>query len=161
MLIHAFRRTQAVSIDTGCGHIDFKPNDLGHVVALVEDEAPRAVLLAITEGYKPYPIGETELIEAPAPVPPVPEAPVFMGSTKGPEPASIAGLTSTETAPAKTASAFVISNDEGDKLDLSGMDDAALKTFAKTNGIKVHNFAKGDTLRSVIVDALTAARDQE
>ena len=64
-----------------------------------------------------------------------------------------------ETAPsepdAEAKPAFILTDkDTGATLDLSTLDDAALKAFVKENGIKgVHHKVTGDKLRAAIVAA--------
>lgn len=56
MLIHAYRRKEAVSVDLGDITIDFKPDAdrKGAVVAEVADEADAEQLLNISEAYRPF-----------------------------------------------------------------------------------------------------------
>ena len=54
MLIHAHKRKEPTTIDTGNAVIDFVLNDAGEVVADVEDEADIEVLLAIPEAFKAH-----------------------------------------------------------------------------------------------------------
>lgn len=116
--IHAFRRKEALSVDTAVGVVEFAVDASGDVVADVPEGAALDVLLGITEAYK---IHESD--DSPKPV----DKPV----------------------------AYVLKNDQGEVVDLSAMDEDALKAFAKANDVKVHHSWTGDKLdklRQKLVD---------
>ena len=52
--IHAFRRQQDITIDTGAGVIDFTANAAGDMVAEIDEGAALDVLLGIPEAFCPY-----------------------------------------------------------------------------------------------------------
>ena len=58
-------------------------------------------------------------------------------------------------APAKEPKASFVVTDGDTTLDLSEMDDVALRAFADANGVVLHHKNTGDTIRQKIVDALT------
>lgn len=124
MLIHAYRRTAKCEVELFGQTVKFEPNKDGQVVAEVLDEAVAARLLEVTEGYREF------------------EASTPKAATTKP----------TETPPADSTK-FTLTNGE-ESVDLSAMDDKALRAFAKANGVTVANTAKGDTIRKTIVNAL-------
>lgn len=135
MLIHAFRRKEAVTVDTGAGEVDFVPNAAGDVVAEVDDDDAAGVLLAIPEGYRPYNAAATE-----KPSKTVKQAP----------PAGTGSTDANKDAP----SPFLMKGADGEPdLDLATLDDEALKAFAKANAVPMHHTWKGDKLRQKIFDA--------
>lgn len=54
MLIHAFRRTAAVTVNLLSQDVEFSPNERGDVVADVADAEVAERLLEISEGYRAY-----------------------------------------------------------------------------------------------------------
>ena len=123
-LIHAYRRKEALQIDTGTLVVSFGWNDVGALVADVTDEAALAVLLNIPEAFVLY----DEPVDADG----------SPDSDEPPEPAT-----------------YLLTN--GDSiLDLGTLDNAALKEFAKTNGVALQSRWNGDKIRQAIIDQLTA-----
>lgn len=51
-------------------------------------------------------------------------------------------------------SPFVLTGEDGNELDLRTLSDDELREFAKENEIAIHHAAKGDTIRTKIVEAL-------
>lgn len=54
MLIHAFRRTAAVTVNLLSQDVEFSPNERGDVVAEVADADVADALLEVSEGYRAY-----------------------------------------------------------------------------------------------------------
>lgn len=55
--------------------------------------------------------------------------------------------------PAKPKGKFVLVNGD-ETVDLSAMDDKAVRKFGKENGVPVNNFLKGDDLRQLVIATL-------
>ena len=125
MLIHAYRRKAATSVDTGAGHVEFVLNADGEAVAEVEGVAAD-VLLGIPEAYKAHATESMPILLSLDPVKFILKGAPAEGDT-----------------PAE------------DDIDLSAMSDDELKAFAKENSVYVHHSWTGDKLRQTIIDAFT------
>lgn len=123
--IHAFRRKEALSVDTAVGVVEFSVDASGDVVADVPEGEALDVLFGIPEAYKIHASDDS------------PKA---------------------DEKPANKPVSYVLKNDQGE-VDLSAMDEDALKAFAKANDVKVHHTWTGDKLdklRQKLVDTFAA-----
>lgn len=144
MRIHAYRRKEATPVDTGNTVIEFKPNGAGEVIADVEGSADVEILLSIPEAFREY-LGDGATA-----------AVVVKPLNAVPTAAELAALSFSGVAAGGDGAApnpFLLQDGE-EKLDLSAMDDEALKLFAKANGLNPHYRWAGDVLRQKIVDHL-------
>ena len=126
-MIQAHKRTKTYVHAFPDVTLKFAPNELGHVVCDVEDQSAVDRLLATPTGFRLY----GDQIPAPSPVL---TAEVPAADLSGESPYLLVSGEST--------------------FDLRPLDDDALRAFAKSNGIKVHHAAKGDTIRDAIVAAV-------
>ncbi|MES2415094.1 MAG: hypothetical protein V4614_14905 [Pseudomonadota bacterium] len=140
MLIHAYRRKEAIQVDLGAIVIEFKPDAdrKGAVVAEVADEAHVATLLNISEAYVPF-----EGAAKPA------KAAKTANTPAGPTADEIAAAAAAEAAKKAGGSGeekpFLLKGDKPeDDVDLGAMDEEALTAFAKLNKITIHSTWKGD-----------------
>ena len=156
MLIHAYRRKEAVTVDTGAGHVEFKPNAEGEVVGEA-NEAQAAVLLNITEGYKAHgkapaaaKASKSASVPAPAPAPaPVPPA---AGGKDGAEDSE------TDDADRGAGKPFYLLGETAeDDIDLGPMDMKELKAFAKANTFTVKRGITEEALRKELFDTFNPA----
>lgn len=136
MLLHAYRRRgESITVDLDGVRYAFEPNDRGDVVGEVSDKSHAKHLVEKTDGYVKY----------------------------GDDPAVILPTTATVAEPVKTDKAadgevvdgpFVLRNDANERLDLADLDDAAVRKFAKAQGVPVANTMTGDKLRAKVATAL-------
>lgn len=141
MLIHAYRRKEAIQVDLGNVVIEFKPDAdrKGAVVAEVADEDHADVLLKIDEAYRPFE-GEAK----PA------KAVKANGTGAGPtakelaEAEALAAGKKAATGSADEKPYLLKGEKPEDDVDLGAMDEEALTAFAKANKITIHSTWKGD-----------------
>ncbi|MGC3944601.1 MAG: hypothetical protein QM762_08790 [Chryseolinea sp.] len=132
MLIHAHTRRQQTTHEFGGKRYVFKPNDDGHVICDVVDDAAIDRFLELDHAFREY-------------LPHNAQAPARAPSTKTPS----------RRVAAKTASAFVIYNGNT-KIDLGAMNDAELRAFADGQDLdSVDAALTGDDLRKAIKAELT------
>lgn len=144
MLIHAYRRKEAITVDLGTATIEFKPDAdrKGAVVADVADEDHAAMLLKIDEAYRPFE-GEAKPAKAVKPNAPAP------GPAAGQIAMAAAAVDASKTGGTgdgkDDAKPFLLKGEKPeDDVDLGAMDEEALTAFAKANGIAIHHTWKGD-----------------
>lgn len=142
MLIHAFPRKAEYHYEFQGATYKFKLNDEGHAVADVQDDTAISWFLKHDDHFRLY-RGEAK--------------PAAKVAKPAAAPASAIGVTDEpEQEPEQDAepeASNVISDGEN-TIDLGALDEAALKAFAKDNGITVHGKLKGENLRNAIVAAL-------
>lgn len=151
MLIHAYRRKEAVTVDTGVGHVEFKPNAEGDVVGEA-NEAQAEVLLNIPEGYKahgkaPAAAKASKTAAAPVPAP----APAPAASNAAADPA--AG----DADRGKGKPFYLLGDKPEDDIDLGPMTMAELKDFAKANTVTVKRGTTEEELRKELFDTFNPA----
>lgn len=152
MLIHAYRRKEAVTVDTGVGHVEFKLNAEGDVVGDA-NEAQAEVLLNIPEAYKtngkaPAAAKASKSAAAPAPAPVPPAA----GGKDGAE--------DDETDDAERGKGkpfYLLGETPEDDIDLGPMTMAELKAFAKANTFTVKRGITEEALRKELFDTFNPA----
>ncbi len=147
MLIHAYRRNAAVTVDTGVGEVEFKPVAGGDIVGEAT-EAQAAVLLNIPEAYKAHGQAQTaakapKQAAAPAPAPaPVPPA---------------AGASDADEDRGKGKPFYLLGETAADDIDLGPMSMAELKAFAKANTFSVKKAWTEEELRKNLFDTFNPA----
>ena len=146
MLIHAYRRNAAVTVDTGAGEVEFKPNDQNEFVGEATD-AQAAVLLNIPEAYKAHgkaaaPAKQSKPASAPA-------APAGGGTVGGD------GTAADDRGKGKP---FLLkAEDPKDDVDLGPMTMDELKAFAKANTFRVHHTWTEEVVRQKLFEAFDTA----
>jgi len=161
-IIQAYKRTKSYTHEFADITIKFEPNAIGDVVADVELQSAVDRLLQVPTGFRVYQY-QPGTVTAPDAL-----ASVLLGAESTLEALEDAAESvplvlmkpaevSTLTPQAPDESPFVLKDEAGEViLDLRKLDDESLHEFAKQNAIKVHHAAKGDTIRSKIVEALSA-----
>ena len=162
-IIQAYRRTKPYSHQfVGEAPLFFRPNERADIVCEVQDEHSVERLLATPTGFRVYPFAPVPVpAEVPAAsvlsevlTPPQPPSPEPASEPQEPAEPGEGGNSSTETQePADDAHPYVLKSDDA-VYDMRGKDDAALREFAKTNGIQVGRKLHGNAIRDVIVAAL-------
>ena len=146
MLIHAYRRKEAVTVDTGAGHVEFKPNAEGEVVGEA-NEAQAAVLLNIPEGYKAH--GKASKPSKTAAAPAAAPAPAAGGNPEGGN--------DDETDRGAGKPFYLLGEKPEDDIDLGPMNMTELKAFAKANTVTVKRGTTEEELRKQLFDLFNTA----
>ncbi len=148
MLIHAYRRKEAVTVDTGAGEVEFKPNAEGDVVGEAND-AQAAVLLNIPEGYKAH--GKAPKASKPAAAPVPAPAPADSGTVS-----TAAGQTD-DADRGKDKPFYLVGETPEDDIDLGPMTMLELRAFAKANTFTVKRGITEEALRKELFDTFNPA----
>lgn len=141
MLIHAYRRNAAVTVDTGVGHVEFKPNAEGDVVGEAT-EAQAEVLLNIPEAYKVH--GKAQAAVKPAKTA---SAPAAGGNDDG----------ATDADRGKGKPFYLLGETAADDVDLGLMTMDELKDFAKANTFRLHHTWTEEVVRQKLFEAFDTA----
>lgn len=154
MLIHEIRRrAEEAPVHEFKGRaLQFKANAAGDVVCDVPDDIAQELLDTVGSAMVAY---------GGAPAKPVAAKKLEPVNTLEPEPSGDVTKTDADAGgskePAEVPGKFVLTSPDGEKFDLSTMDDAAVREFAAKAGLpKPHHTKKGDVLRQLVVDSLKA-----
>lgn len=146
MLIHAYRRNGPVTVDTGAGEVEFKPNAEGEVVGEA-NEAQAAVLLNIPEGYKAH--GKASKPSKTAAAPAAAPAPAAGGNPEGGN--------DDETDRGAGKPFYLLGEKPEDDIDLGPMNMTELKAFAKANTFRLHHTWTEEVVRQKLFEAFDTA----